>query len=159
MDLSRPYGARYDGVGYLAAGDNSQGLYFLQALKALEAVRLDRGPVDPLGRDAGMVATVLACAAADRDRYGADPQWSPAPAEELLSDSYVRRIADQAMAGTPVELLGQRKASGDTVAMVAADAQGTWSLPDPERLPLLRCRAARPPHRHRAGPSIYEEAM
>ncbi|MEV4863966.1 gamma-glutamyltransferase family protein [Streptomyces ossamyceticus] len=125
--LSGTHSAVYDGVDHLSSGDNSQGLYFLQGLRALDVVRSVRGTLDPLGRDAGVVASVLAQAAADRDRFCCDPEWGEAaPAEELLSEPYVRRIAERAMAGTPVELLGQRKASGDTVAVVATDRDGTW---------------------------------
>lgn len=126
VDVSPALSAQYDGVEYLSAGANSQGLYFLQGLKALDAARAVRGPLDPLGRDAGVVASVLAWAAGDRDRHCADPQWSEAPVEHLLSDAYTRQIAEHALAGTAVDLLAQRKASGDTVAVVVADADGTW---------------------------------
>ncbi|MFM9592175.1 gamma-glutamyltransferase [Streptomyces scabiei] len=125
--LSGTHGAVYDGVEYLSGGDNSQGLYFLQGLRALDVVRSVRGTLDPLGRDAGVVASVLAQAAADRDSFCCDPEWEEAaPAEELLSAPYVRRVAERAMAGTPVELLGRPKASGDTVAVVVTDRDGTW---------------------------------
>lgn len=126
VELSRAHGAAYDGVEYLSSAGNSQGLYFLQALKALEVVRTERGMVDPLGRDAGVVASVLGQAAADRDRYCADPAWSPPPVDELMSDAYVRRIAERATSGAPSRPPGQVKASGDTVAVVAADADGLW---------------------------------
>ncbi|MBP5860076.1 gamma-glutamyltranspeptidase [Streptomyces sp. LBUM 1478] len=125
--LSETHGAVYDGVEYLSGGDNSQGLYFLQGMRALDVVRSVRGTLDPLGRDAGVVASVLAQAAADRDSFCCDPEWEEAtPAEELLSAPYVRRVAERAMAGTPVELLGRPKASGDTVAVVVTDRDGTW---------------------------------
>jgi gamma-glutamyltranspeptidase/glutathione hydrolase len=125
--VSGTHGAVYDGVEYLSGGDNSQGLYFLQGLRALDVVRSVRGTLDPLGRDAGVVASVLAQAAADRDSFCCDPEWEEAtPAEELLSAPYVRRVAERAMAGTPVELLGRPKASGDTVAVVVTDRDGTW---------------------------------
>lgn len=127
VKLSGTHSAVYDGVEYLSSGDNSQGLYFLQGLRALDVVRSARGTLDPLGRDAGVVASVLAQAAADRDRNCCDPEWEQGtPAAELLSGPYVRHIAEQAMAGTPVELLGQRKTSGDTVAIVVTDRDGTW---------------------------------
>ena len=126
VELSRAHSAVYDGIEYLSSGGNSQGLYFLQGLKALELVRAARGPVDPLGRDAGVVASVLNRAAADRDRYCADPAWSAAPVELVLSDAYVRRIAEHAMSDAPSPPVDQVKASGDTVAIVAADADGTW---------------------------------
>src|SRR5207248_9473244 len=59
VEFSGAHSAVYDGIEYLSGGGNSQGLYFLQGLKALELVRAARGPVDPLGRDAGVVAAVL----------------------------------------------------------------------------------------------------
>lgn len=126
VEVSQPHSAVYDGVEYLASGGNSQGLYFLQALQALDVARTARGTIDPLGRDAALVASVLARSVGDRDRYCADPQWFAAPVEELLSQAYARRIAEHAMSGAPTELLGQRSSSGDTVAVVAADADGTW---------------------------------
>lgn len=126
VELDEPFSTRYDGAEYLSSGGNSQGLYFLQALAALDVVRSARGILDPLGRDAGIVASVLAWAAADRDRFCADPQWSAAPVERLLSDAYVQGIAEHAVSGEPVALPASRRASGDTVAVVAADAEGTW---------------------------------
>ncbi len=126
VELSPAHSAVYDGIEYLSSGGNSQGLYFLQGLRALEMVRAARGPVDPLGCDAGVVASVLNRAAADRDRYCADPAWSAAPVEMVLSDASVRRIAEQAMSDVPCPPVGQVRASGDTVAIVVADAGGTW---------------------------------
>ncbi|MDN3026075.1 gamma-glutamyltransferase [Streptomyces sp. S.PB5] len=126
VELSPALAAQYDGVEYLSAGANSQGLYFLQGLKALDVARAARGPLDPLGREAGLVASVLAWTAGDRDRHCADPEWSEAPVEHLLSDAYARHIAEHALAGTAVDLLARRKATGDTVAVVVADADGTW---------------------------------
>lgn len=126
VELTQPHSTFYDGAEYLSTGGNSQGLYFLQAMAALEAVRSARGTLDPLGRDAAVVASVLAWAAGDRDRYCADPQWSAAPVEQLLSAGYVQRIAEHAQSGEPVELPAARRVSGDTVAVVAADADGTW---------------------------------
>lgn len=126
VEMTRSHGTTYDGLEYLSSAGNSQGLYFLQALAALEVVRSARGTLDPLGRDAGVVASVLAWAASDRDRYCADPHWSASPVEELVSDAYVRGIAEKAMSGEPVALQAARRTSGDTVAVVAADAEGTW---------------------------------
>ena len=79
VELSQALAAEYDGVEYLSTGANSQGLYFLQGLRALDVARSVRGPLDPLGRDAGVVASVLAWTAGDRDRHCADPDWSSAP--------------------------------------------------------------------------------
>jgi gamma-glutamyltranspeptidase/glutathione hydrolase len=126
VELSEAVGASYDGVEYLSSGGNSQGLYFLLALRALDVVRATRGPLDPLGRDAGTVASVLGRAAADRDRYCADPEWAPAPVDILLSDEYAQRVAEHAMSGGPGRSPAQPGASGDTVAVVASDADGTW---------------------------------
>ncbi|MBW8819494.1 MAG: hypothetical protein AUG49_14525 [Catenulispora sp. 13_1_20CM_3_70_7] len=128
VELAGAHSARYDGVEYLSSGGNSQGLYFLQALAALEVVRSARGTLDPIARDAGVVASALAWAAGDRDRYCADPQWSATPAQWLLSPAYVQRIAEHAVSGSgePAVLPAARRVSGDTVAVVAADADGTW---------------------------------
>lgn len=126
VELDEAHSARYDGAEYLSSGGNSQGLYFLQALAALDVVRSARGTLDPIGRDAGVIASALAWAAADRDRYCADPRWSAAPVHQLLSPAYVQRIAEHAVSGEPAELPAARRVSGDTVAVVAADADGTW---------------------------------
>ena len=100
--------------------------------------------LDPAGRDAGVVARVLAHAATDRDRHCADPDWATVPADELLSDAYVRAIAEDAMSDSPVRLAGQRKVSGDTVAVVVADADGTWVSLIQSVFHRLRRRPPRP---------------
>lgn len=125
-DVAESYGVTYDGLEYLSSADNSQGLYFLLGLKVLEDIRTARGPVDPLGRDAGVVASVLARAAADRDRQCADPRSAPSPVEALLADEYTRRVAADVLNGEPIGPVAQRKVSGDTVAIVTADSSGNW---------------------------------
>ncbi|WP_232667837.1 gamma-glutamyltransferase [Pseudonocardia sp. TRM90224] len=126
VEVSAASSAEYDGAEYLSSAGNSQGLYFLMALRALDVVRAARGPLDPLGRDAGIVASVLNQVAVDRDRYCADPEWTPAPVDLLLSDAYAQRIAEHATSGAANQPVEQPAARGDTVAVVAADSSGTW---------------------------------
>lgn len=83
-----------DGLTYLSSGGNTQGPFFLRGLRELAGGAAGPGSPDPLGPDAGRIATVLARAADARDRSFGDP-------------------------------LPQTD-SGDTVAVVAADAAGTW---------------------------------
>jgi gamma-glutamyltranspeptidase/glutathione hydrolase len=96
------------------------------ALQALELIRQANGPLDSIGRNAGVVASVLAWCAGDRDRYCADPDFSDTPVEWLLSKQYAQELADRAMAGGRFDLMPQRKVSGDTVAVVTADTRGNW---------------------------------
>lgn len=130
VDVEPALSAKFDGEEYLSSGANSQGVFFLEALNALEQLRQaapDR-PMDPAGADAGVVATVLAHAAADRDAHSADPRFSAVPVHWLLSHERaveLARLADSGRGVATVHAIAA-PASGDTVAVVAADAEGNW---------------------------------
>lgn len=135
VELDVAQSTTFAGEDYLSAAGNSQGIFFLSALAALEVLRED-GPIDPLGPDAGVVAAVLARAAADRDRLSADARFAEVPVGRLLSREYAVEGAERARHGAArvgaarvgaAGVGGHRtRASGDTVAIVAADAEGNW---------------------------------
>jgi len=114
-------------VEYLTSGDNSQGTFFIQGLNALQQIVADRGPLDQLGSDAGLVARVLAEVAADRDRWLADPRLAELPISWLLSHEHALETVAIARS-TPSSGEGRPalRAGGDTVAVVAADVDGNW---------------------------------
>lgn len=102
---------------------NSQGFVLLEILGAIED--LDLHP-DPLGSDAPIIAEVFRRASLDRDRWLADPRRATVPIEDLLSDQNRARIARDVLRGvTPSG--SALKPSGDTIALVAADAEG-WAV-------------------------------
>lgn len=121
--VSLPFGD----VEYLTSGDNTQGTFFLEGLNALQEVAAERGPLDQLGSDAGLVARVLAEVAADRDRLLADPEASELPTAWLLSEQRALEIGAKARTA-PNKTAGKPalRAGGDTVAVVTVDAEGNW---------------------------------
>lgn len=132
VDLKHAHSTTFGGEEYLSSGGNSQGVFFLSALAALEELRQQRrGDIlDPLGNDAGDIAAVLARSAADRDALCADPRFAPVPIDALLSESYARQVCADVRTGnaTATARAGRApaRATGDTVAVVVADAEGNW---------------------------------
>jgi gamma-glutamyltranspeptidase len=132
-EVTAPLGARFRGWDLWTAPPNSQGFVLLEVLGAAE--RLGVGP-DPLGPGASLLVALAELASRDRDSFLADPRFSPVPLERLLSPAHLEELAEgarlragatarpgpsgQGAAGTP----GVRP-SGDTVAVVAADADGS----------------------------------
>lgn len=129
--FGQPISTTYSDVDYLTAPPGSQGAFFLEGLAALELVRQALGrELDPLGEDAVTVARALGAAARDRDALLGDPAVATVDVEGLLSHR-ATEIAHAALAGRmPTAVANalpfQHKASGDTVAIVAADSDGTW---------------------------------
>ena len=128
--------ARFGGLDYYSSGGNTQGGWFLAGLRALEhlAARLGRVP-DPLGADAALVAAVLARLARARDGELAGPASRdrgetpngpalPALGGEAEVGAFVDDILSGQWAAAPVPY--RAKATGDTVAVVAADGAGQW---------------------------------
>lgn len=111
------------GLEFATSGDNTQGPYFRLGLAVLERIRAETGVVpDGLGADAGLVAEVLAVAAAARDgRAGIEaldtPSFAVTDAVVDLAWSLARR-GGQRFPLQPVRL-------GDTVAVACVDASGT----------------------------------
>jgi gamma-glutamyltranspeptidase len=122
-EVCEPIGLQTGGCEVLTAPPNSQGLLLLQTLAGLE----DLGPGDYLGADAGLLGELFRLAAAERDRRLGDPRFSRVPVEVLISrehaaelaasarDRRARAVTAEGLSGTP---------SGDTIALVTADASG-----------------------------------
>ncbi|WP_188111260.1 gamma-glutamyltransferase family protein [Nocardioides antri] len=119
--------AVYAGHELVSGPPGSQGIFFLEGMAALEVVRERLGhDLDPLGDDAGVIAAVLSAAAQDRDRLLGDPDSSPLDIDSLLGRR-ARTVAESALLGDPSPRRTQpTRATGDTVAVVAADGAGTW---------------------------------
>lgn len=117
--LEEPLAVRFGDEEYVASGGNTQGGFFLAALRAVE--RLGR-PLDPLGAEAGLLHDILAALASARDQRLGDPSTAP-----VLDDGAIEELATLALAGTTAPLAPRGPApGGDTVAVVVADGSGQW---------------------------------
>jgi gamma-glutamyltranspeptidase/glutathione hydrolase len=113
--LVAPLRAAFRDLHVSVAPPNSQGFVLLQILSLLERLGIDP---DMDGADAGRIARVIDAANADRDRHLADPDRMEVHPSTLLDDGHLAALADQASAAAP------GRADGDTIALVAADADG-----------------------------------
>jgi gamma-glutamyltranspeptidase/glutathione hydrolase len=120
-DLGMPLRSRFGEVDVLVHPPNSQGFVLLQALSLIERLGIDP---DPLGPDAGTLAHVLRATARDRDRYLADSERMTTRTSTLLGDPHLGALADEVREGVPGPPPALARGSGDTVALVTADAQG-----------------------------------
>jgi gamma-glutamyltranspeptidase/glutathione hydrolase len=100
-------------------GANSQGFCLLQILAAVAHLGLQ----DPLGAGAPMLASIFRESARDRDTYLADPAAMSRPVEELLTREHIADLAQRAT-GAAARPEMTTPAHGDTIAVVAADANG-----------------------------------
>ncbi|MDP9300039.1 MAG: gamma-glutamyltransferase, partial [Actinomycetota bacterium] len=98
---------------------NSQGFVLLEILSLLERLGID---ADPHGSEAGAIARVFASAARDRDRHLADPDHMTVHPSTLLDDGHLASLADEIRLERPAML--PSRPNGDTIALVAADAEG-----------------------------------
>jgi gamma-glutamyltranspeptidase len=143
-EVTAPLRGRHGGAEVLTAPPNSQGLFLLEILGALERLRL----ADPLGAGAGVLAQLFRLVSRDRELHLADPRWAEVPVERLLGDAYARELAEAVaryaspdggttpsgggstspsgpLAVAPAcEPPGGLAAAGDTVAVVAMDTVG-----------------------------------
>jgi gamma-glutamyltranspeptidase len=140
-EVTAPLRARHRAGEILTAPPNSQGLLLAEILAALECLH----PPDPLGSDAGALAELFRLVSRDRDRHLGDPRWTDVPVEELLSPAHAKKLAEAAASraaagrspasgGNPhavtsssaisVHQAPGARAAGDTVAVVAMDADG-----------------------------------
>jgi gamma-glutamyltranspeptidase len=140
-EVTAPLRARHRAGEILTAPPNSQGLLLAEILAALECLHLP----DPLGSDAGALAELFRLVSRDRDRHLGDPRWTDVPVEELLSPAHAKKLAEAAASraaagrspasgGNPhavtssstisVHQAPGARAAGDTVAVVAMDADG-----------------------------------
>ena len=124
-DMGPPLSGRYRDVDVRVVPPNSQGFALLEMLALAERLGIDP---DPLGPDAGVLARVFAAAHRDRDHHLADPDAMRVHPSTLLDDGHLAgladRIRDRVTSQSPP---GHRHGSGDTIAMVAADADG-WAV-------------------------------
>ena len=132
-DLLPPLRGRYRDLDVSVTPPGSQGFVLLEALAAVE--RLEIEP-DPIGPDAATLARVLTAASADRDRHLADPEAMTIHVSALLDDGHIAALCDvvrEDLEGhrgrTGPEQHGARRphVPGDTIALVAADADG-WGV-------------------------------
>jgi gamma-glutamyltranspeptidase len=120
-----PLRAMFDALELVTAPPVSQGFVLLLQLAALTEL----GMPGAAALDAGSLAEVFRLAAADRDRWLCDPEYHAPPRERRLSRVHAGKIADAArqVAATgqdPSTSAVRTSANGDTIALVAADAEG-----------------------------------
>ncbi len=120
-DLGAPLRARYRNVDVLVHPPNSQGFLLLEALSIVERLGIDP---DPLGPDASTLATIFRATARDRDLHLADPDAMRIHPSTLLDDGHLASLVDEVRSGVPDEPPAPPRRAGDTIALVAADADG-----------------------------------
>ena len=124
-DLLPPLRGRYRDLDVSVTPPGSQGFVLLEALAAVERLGIDP---DPTGPDAATLARVLMAASADRDRHLADPGSMRVHVSSLLDEGHIAALCDIARGRledhAPAVPEGP---SGDTIALVAADADG-WGV-------------------------------
>jgi gamma-glutamyltranspeptidase len=103
----------------LTMGPNSQGFVLAQIMAIAE--RLGIG--DPFWREAPALAAAFAETARERDLHLADPAAMRITAAELLSDDHLAALARRVAAGGE-DPPARPRATGDTIALVAADGSG-----------------------------------
>jgi gamma-glutamyltranspeptidase/glutathione hydrolase len=121
-----PISTTYSGKTVLAFPPNSQGLTFLEMLNLAERVA-------PPNEKANSAAIIHALAEAsklayqDRDRYLADPDFSPVPVERLISKAFATDRAKVIRADTVVAPGSDgrnRDGNGDTIYLAVIDKDG-----------------------------------
>jgi len=127
-DLLPPLRGRYRTLDVSVTPPGSQGFVLLEALAAVERLAIDP---DPIGSDAGTLARVLMAASSDRDRHLADPEAMTIHVSALLDDGHMAALCDAVRGGSqgghPASSPRPPHVPGDTVALVAADAEG-WGV-------------------------------
>ena len=124
-DLVAPLIGRYRDLDVRVVPPNSQGFALLQMLALAERLEIDP---DPLGPDAGALALAFAAANHDRDHHLADPDAMLVHPSTLLDDGHLAGLASRVRDGLPwAPGPTGRSGRGDTIALVAADAEG-WAV-------------------------------
>jgi gamma-glutamyltranspeptidase len=118
--LLPPLRGRYRDLDVVVAPPASQGFVLLQILALVERMGIDP---DPDGPDAGLLARIMLVASRDRDRHLADPRAMAVHPSTLLDDGHLAGLADEVRALAPATGDG-RPGTGDTIALVTADAEG-----------------------------------
>jgi gamma-glutamyltranspeptidase len=121
-ELVPPLAQTYRGLDVLVPPPNSQGFVLAEILSCVE-----QGGIFPdhLGREADVLAQILAVASADRDQFLADPRHTVVPVDHLLSRSHIQELLVSASpaAGSGAE---ERRGTADTVGITAAGDDGLW---------------------------------
>jgi gamma-glutamyltranspeptidase/glutathione hydrolase len=102
------------------APPNSQGYSLLQMLAAIDRMGVDP---DPTGPDAGRWARIALTAMRDVQRHLADAERMRLHVSTLLDDGYLASFCDLAETAL-LQAPGAHRGIGDTIALVAADANG-----------------------------------
>ena len=126
-DLVPPLRGRYRDLDVSVSPPGSQGFVLLEALAVLERLGIDP---DPTGPDAVDVARLLIAAASDRDRHLADPAAMTTHVSAFLDEGHVAALCDVvrgSIDGHPFVPVREARFEGDTIALVAADADG-WGV-------------------------------
>ncbi len=120
-DIVPPLVGRFGGLDVRVVPPNSQGFVLLQILALVERLGIDP---DPAGADAGTLALIASAASRDRDRHLADADAMPVHPSTLLDDGHLAALADEVRERDPAT---PAPMPGNTIALVAADAQG-WAV-------------------------------
>lgn len=124
-DVGPPLSGRYRDLDVRVVPPNSQGFALLEMLALIERLSIDP---NPLGADAGVLASIFAAANRDRDHHLADPDTMRVHPSTLVDDGHLAGLADRIRDGSAPEVVpGHRHGSGDTIALVTADAEG-WAV-------------------------------
>lgn len=121
-----PISTKYAGKTVLAFPPNSQGMTFLQLLNLAELLL---SPNDSANSAASIhvLAEATKLTYQDRDRFLADPDFSPVPVERLLSKAYAADRAKVIRRDTVVAPAGSgttRDGNGDTIYLAVVDKDG-----------------------------------
>ncbi|MGH2679184.1 MAG: gamma-glutamyltransferase family protein [Actinomycetota bacterium] len=126
-DLAAALRGRYRDLDVSVTPPASQGFVLLEALAVVERLEIDP---DPVGPDAPVLARILLAASADRDRHLADPDAMTIHVSALLDDGHLAALCDHVRGdvdGHPGSEPVRPRLPGDTIALVAADADG-WGV-------------------------------
>lgn len=122
-----PVSTNYRGVDVWELPPNSQGIAALQILNLLEGYDFSKIPFGS-PEHVHLFAEAKKIAFADRARFYADPAFSPAPVDQLISKGYAdarrgeinpQRASRVVQPATPAQL-----EEGDTIYLTTADADG-----------------------------------
>ena len=119
-----PLSGRFGALEVLSSPPVAQGFVLLQLLAALE--RMELGSADPLGPGATHLTRLCALTADTRDRCLADPRHVAVDVAGLLSPQHIENLVRHALdlSRPIVSAPSQSRPDGDTVAIVAMDADG-----------------------------------
>ena len=121
-----PIATTYAGKTVLAFPPNSQGMTFLEMLNIAESVM----PANEAPNSAAMIHVLAEAgklAYQDRDRFLADPEFSPVPFERLISKAYAADRAKVIRRDTvvaPAHDDHARDGNGDTIYLAVVDKDG-----------------------------------